>query len=163
MFLAMYIWNTSFCIITWPLGVFQFLYCHYFNRVCHSVFQHLFCISVTAAEVSIICCIVLGWKHYEVFLCKNLLLRFLFTCGSTFHLCGGVGLVCMKLCDRSTSTTAYHNLLHLNTKNGISVTWNKGHSTVYYFASYYVHKKSTQLSILHLMQHVSTSKMSSSC
>jgi len=51
---------------------------HYFNKVCHSVFQHLFCTSVIAVKVDCICFSVLGWKHYEVFLCNRLLLRFLF-------------------------------------------------------------------------------------
>jgi hypothetical protein len=51
---------------------------------------------VRAAEVSFICYVVLGWKHYEVYLCKSLLVRLLFTCGCTFHLHGGVGLVCMN-------------------------------------------------------------------
>jgi len=68
----------------------------YFNRVCHSVFQHVFCTSVIAVKVIYIWFIGLGWKYYEVPLCKNLLLRFLFTCDITFHLCGGAGLVCMN-------------------------------------------------------------------
>lgn len=103
-----------------------------------------------------------GLKHYEVLLCKNLLLRFLFTCGSTSHFCGGVGdcvgLVCMN-CVTTRPLLPPSIICHIKTsKKGLALIEVRVIQLLTVFANYYLNKKSTELSIHHLMQLVSTCK-----
>ena len=164
MFLPMYIWNKMFLYHHMTLGFISVPLLSLFQQGVSKCFP---------ASVLYICnsdksqLYLLYWFRLETlwsifFFCKNLLLRFLFTCGSTFHLCGGVGLVCMNGVTDRPLLLATIICCVTTSKTGLALREITVIQLLTFFANHYVHKKSTQLSVHHLMQHVLTCKMSSS-